>query len=141
MIPSFGTVLCATDLSFEGNRALRVAHRLSTPGGTVHRLHVLEPRAAGDPVSEEDEARRRLGACEPTDGPFCTHVLRGSDIADTIEQLARRQHVDIIVMSTRGRTGLARLVLGSVAADVVRKTNLPVILVRDADETGSSDSS
>jgi nucleotide-binding universal stress UspA family protein len=40
----------------------------------------------------------------------------------------------VIVMATRGRTGLSRLVLGSVAADVVRKSDLPVILLREGGE-------
>jgi nucleotide-binding universal stress UspA family protein len=61
-------------------------------------------------------------------------VIRASDVAGTIEGQARRHRADVIVMATRGRTGLSRLVLGSVAADVVRKSDLPVILLREGGE-------
>jgi hypothetical protein len=40
--------------------------------------------------------------------------------------------VDLIVMATHGRTGLARLVVGSVALGVLQQANVPVLLVRPA---------
>ncbi|MBI3328717.1 MAG: universal stress protein [Nitrospinae bacterium] len=39
-------------------------------------------------------------------------------------------HIDLIAMATHGRTGLKRLVLGSVAEQVLRRTSVPVLLVR-----------
>jgi nucleotide-binding universal stress UspA family protein len=50
-----------------------------------------------------------------------------------ILRVARQQEVDLIVMATHGRSGLSRLVLGSVAAQVVQNSSQPVLLVR-ADE-------
>jgi nucleotide-binding universal stress UspA family protein len=47
-------------------------------------------------------------------------------------EAARVGKVDMIVMSTHGRTGLGRLVLGSVAESVLRGTHKPILLVRDA---------
>src|SRR5262245_43526320 len=46
-----------------------------------------------------------------------------------IAQAARREHADTIVMSSHGRTGLGRWIFGSVAEDVLRTADLPVLLV------------
>jgi len=62
-----------------------------------------------------------------------TVVLRGAP-ADGILTYAGDSHVDLIVMSTHGRTGLARLVFGSVAESVLHRSTCPVLLVRVAGE-------
>ncbi len=51
--------------------------------------------------------------------------------APAIVEAARVGKVDMIVMTTHGRTGLGRLVLGSVAESVLRGTQKPILLVRD----------
>ena len=43
---------------------------------------------------------------------------------------AREQDIDITVMATHGRSGLAHLLMGSVAENVVRKASCPVLTVR-----------
>ncbi len=50
--------------------------------------------------------------------------------AETILAVAERTHADLIAMSTHGRGGLARLLMGSVAGEVVRNSRVPVLLVR-----------
>jgi nucleotide-binding universal stress UspA family protein len=57
------------------------------------------------------------------------HALVGLP-ADTIVQTAREQRCDLIVMATHGHTGVARVVLGSVADAVLRGGSTPVLLVR-----------
>lgn len=59
-----------------------------------------------------------------------THIALAGAVYFTILQTAREFEVDVIAMSTHGRSGLARLVMGSVADDVVRHADLPVLLVR-----------
>jgi len=49
-----------------------------------------------------------------------------------IAEAAARNHVDLIAMTTHGRTGLGRLLLGSVAESLVRQAPAPVLLVRGA---------
>ena len=51
-----------------------------------------------------------------------------------IPQFAETNQVDLIVMSTRGQSGLSRWLMGSVADRVVRGANVPVLLVRAAKE-------
>lgn len=53
--------------------------------------------------------------------------------APAIVEAAEVGRVDYIVMSTHGRSGLGRLILGSVAESVLRGTRIPILLVRAAD--------
>jgi nucleotide-binding universal stress UspA family protein len=68
-------------------------------------------------------------------------VLHSDDAADAIVDYARRLPASLIAMATHGRTGLARLALGSVAVTVVHDAPCPVLVVRpdelsDRDEPG-----
>ncbi len=58
-----------------------------------------------------------------------THVWYGPPAAAIVEA-ADAQKVDLIVMSTHGRSGLGRLILGSVAESVLRGTRTPILVVR-----------
>ena len=55
--------------------------------------------------------------------------LGGGNVAETIVDCAANDGVDLIAMSTHGRGGLARLMLGSVADRVIRTSTVPVLLV------------
>ncbi len=57
-------------------------------------------------------------------------VLEG-DPADELIRYAEENGMDIIVMGTLGRTGIERLLLGSVAGNVVRYSKVPVMVVRE----------
>jgi len=59
-----------------------------------------------------------------------TQIVYEGTVYSAILNTAREFDVDLIAMSTHGRSGLARLVMGSVADDVVRHAELPVLLVR-----------
>ena len=52
--------------------------------------------------------------------------------AEAIVEAARHRKADLIVMSSHGRSGVARLVLGSVAESVLRATAVPILLIRAA---------
>ena len=49
---------------------------------------------------------------------------------DAITEAARTRGADLIVMGTHGRTGLNRLLLGSVAESVLRSSTIPILMVR-----------
>ena len=57
-------------------------------------------------------------------------VVEREVVADAIVDYARQHDIDLIVMTTHGRSGLSRLVFGSVAESVVRHTPCPVLLIR-----------
>jgi len=61
--------------------------------------------------------------------PVAVHVRSGA-AASTIAAFAEAEEADAIVMSTRGRTGLERFLLGSVAEAVIRHVPCPVLTVR-----------
>lgn len=59
-----------------------------------------------------------------------TVVLEGAEPAEQIVETARAHGVDQIVMASHGRTGAARMLLGSVAGKVLALTRVPVLIVR-----------
>ena len=59
----------------------------------------------------------------------CTKIRTG-DLADSIIEVTQTSHIDIIAMVTRGRTGLSRMLFGSVADQVLRSVSIPVMLLR-----------
>ncbi len=65
-----------------------------------------------------------------------TRIAYGTP-ADGIIQTAKDEQVDLILMATHGRTGLGRLVFGSVAEAVLRHTPVPLLLVRSWDESAA----
>ncbi len=60
---------------------------------------------------------------------FEHHCLTGSPVAEIL-RFAEEENVDLIVMASHGRTGLSRLLMGSVAEAVVRRANCPVLIVK-----------
>jgi nucleotide-binding universal stress UspA family protein len=99
------------------------------------------PREFSDPVSKRYAgllARWRSEAEERTGRPTRSFMLSG-DAASEILQHAFREGYDLLVLGTHGRTGVARLFLGSVAEHVARRAPCPVLFVRHHPllETGS----
>lgn len=73
----------------------------------------------------ESEVRLLSGA-----GFTVQTVVRFGDPAQEIIDLAEDEAVDLVVMATHGRSGLGRLIMGSVAEAVLRRSHLPVMMVR-----------
>jgi nucleotide-binding universal stress UspA family protein len=57
-------------------------------------------------------------------------LIQSGDAARTIVEVAEREEVDLVAMATHGRTGLRRLVLGSVTEAVLPALTVPLLLVR-----------
>ncbi|ACZ62200.1 MULTISPECIES: universal stress protein [Dehalococcoides] len=57
-------------------------------------------------------------------------LLREGGAAEVILNVAEKEKVDVIAMSTHGRSGAARWLLGSVAERVVRHSHIPIMLIR-----------
>lgn len=58
------------------------------------------------------------------------HILHGRNPAHHIIQFVESEGADLVVMSTHGRTGIARFVFGSVAHKVMQSLDVPVLLIR-----------
>lgn len=79
------------------------------------------------------EAQEYLGGIAdlpgPTTGPIDVLVDSG-DPSSAIATTAAREDIDLIVMATHGRTGLARLTMGSVATTTLQRSHVPILLMR-----------
>ena len=105
----------------------------------VHLLHVGYPMGDGtegecDLPEEERIAARQLsdaaGDLEASGITVTWSTEEHTQVASGMAQRASRGRADLIARATHGRTGLARLVAGSVALDVVRRADVPVLTVR-----------
>ena len=63
------------------------------------------------------------------EGTKVTHIMREGPIPEIILKVAEEVHADIITMSTHGRTGVQRFLMGSVADRVVHYSHIPVMLI------------
>ena len=140
-------ILLARDFSSVSNRALRYAFDLAArSGATLHVLHAEVLRHADraeetpTPTMDVDALRADLkrtntGAAEAIDAVEVVEVVR-RDISPgpAILNYAADADVDLIAMGTRGRRGVRRLLLGSVAEEVVRRADCPVLTVRGQTE-------
>jgi nucleotide-binding universal stress UspA family protein len=117
-------ILVATDFSDEAEAAVRVAidyaRRL---GAHLDILHVYAAGEIGVTTLLADAA-----APASPDVPV-TVASTGGDPAEEILRYAARQPIDLIVVGTHGRTGVSRLLLGSVAERVLRGAHCPVLAV------------
>jgi nucleotide-binding universal stress UspA family protein len=95
--------------------------------------HVFAPDgiAVPFPPDEPYDLRVRLAQLRPSDPSVEVdqHVLEG-DPATEILKAAATTNTDVIVLGTHGHTGLTRLLVGSVAENVMRKAPCPVLTVR-----------
>lgn len=141
-------ILVAVDGTEKSHVACAAARALAeVSGAEVVLLQVMVPLVLGDPVTGftpigvpeplpdpaaalEDLARRfREG------GLSARAVVAHGAAADRILEAARAISADLIVLSTAGRRGLSRIMLGSVAENVVRRMDRPVLLHRTVPRT------
>lgn len=148
--PHVRRVLVPVDFSPLSERAVRWALALVPDQGTLHLVHVVAPFVAAAtefgtyvplpaPTPEErqrerSELDRRMRALVPDTArargvELSVEVLEGFDPASQIAAAAQRAHADLVCLSTHGRSGLSRALLGSVAHGVVRHSSVPVLIV------------
>ncbi|ELY52514.1 universal stress protein [Natronolimnohabitans innermongolicus] len=126
----FDRILVPTDGSGPANAALEYAGEIAAvEATTVHVLHVRDPDA--DPADVEALLEDSREWASETDGPIVDSVETGEP-RDAILEAAAEHDVDAIVMGTRGRQGVGRLILGSVTESIVRDAPVPVLVVRGA---------
>jgi len=87
-------------------------------------------RTALDAYAETIELQIRHRMAElPAYGNARVEVVPGDGVADQIIATAHRTQADLIVLGTHGRTGLPRVLMGSVAEAVLRHSDIPVLVV------------
>jgi nucleotide-binding universal stress UspA family protein len=149
---TLGKILYPTDFSDTAAAAFETAQRLARDSNALLVIaHVVEPQAhapgaviphvtmSGVSVQENvhravEEAREALQQIVPGDGGIrYEHRLLEGVPSEALPQLAEEENADLIVLGTHGRTGLRRLLMGSVAEAVVRHAKCPVLTLRPAD--------
>lgn len=139
-------VLCPVDFSETSRRAMHAAVELARRNGAqLHLLHVYQapgvsfPEAtvfAGDEILQQlaDLVVKTIGEwraeAERLGAPkVLSHTAMGIPWAEIL-RFADANAVDLIVMGTHGRSGLMRVLIGSVAEKVVRHAPCPVLTIR-----------
>ncbi|MBI5516624.1 MAG: universal stress protein [Deltaproteobacteria bacterium] len=145
------TILVPTDFSEGSRAALTMAGEIATRhGARVILLHVIDlppgldpgsmvrPEGSAVSIPLVDMAREQALAWMEKDR--VTHLAKtedvtvrvelGSPVVQTVLDVAQSVGADLIVVGTHGRTGLAHMVLGSVAEKIVRMADAPVLSVR-----------
>lgn len=141
-------IAVTVDFSAYDRPALEMATSLARDSGAkLLIVHVHEsPMAYGGDVYQGDlnpstaKLREMLAAVVPNDREIpCEHhliagegtsTLEDTDVARAIARFADQHDVDLIVTSTHGRSGLRRVLLGSVAEKIVSRSARPVLTLK-----------
>jgi nucleotide-binding universal stress UspA family protein len=139
MLP-FKTILFATDFSPASKVAFGVASALARDyKAHLIAMHVVEPARVGyaefaSYIGPEEDRGAAMSMLQALKAPSATvtieYRLLEGDPANVIAETAQETEADLIVMGTHGRTGLSRIVMGSVAEEVLRRASCPVLTVR-----------
>ena len=142
---SIRKILVPTDFSDLSLAAMEYATSVAThDDAEIHLIHVVEnvPAVAFHTVDLDAEAIVRNAEKKALEElkQFIAEKLNGrTDLIpivrcgiphEQIVDFAKREHVDLIVMATHGRTGLAHVLMGSVVEKVVRESTIPVLTVK-----------
>ena len=133
-------IVVPLDFSEQSLAALDVALSLARCPARLHVIHVLPNLTAQEPGAiweAVDDARR----CQHAEGLLCKKLddpkFNGVDIVvsvgdpgQQIADFAESVVADLVVLTSHGRTGLARLLIGSVAERVVRLAHCPVLVLK-----------
>jgi nucleotide-binding universal stress UspA family protein len=150
-------ILVPVDGSATANKALVAALQMARDSnGQVHLVHVVEglsPMAA-DPYGaysgEVIEIMRKNGVKILDDAQGLAKAAGveadtelfdnfGDRLAEVVADAAIRFKADLVVVGTHGRRGMGRLLLGSGAEQIIRLSQVPVLVIRGSDEKNSSE--
>jgi nucleotide-binding universal stress UspA family protein len=80
-------------------------------------------------AAEALDKKHRREMCEALDGLRTTVLLDDGDMESSLQAAFKKYDIDLLVMGTRGRGGLAKAALGSVAEELLRSVSCPVLTV------------
>ena len=138
------TILFPTDFSTASDAALVHAESLARQmNARLLIVHVEEPPLAygggelyyGLPEPSSERILKMLEDVKPSDPsvPY-THRLTMGDPAGEVVRIAEDEGAEMIIIGTHGRTGMTRLLMGSVAEAIVRRAPCPVLVYREVAE-------
>ena len=142
----FKKILCATDFSEHSNRtipygvaiarefdaALYVCHVIDLSALTLYGEFQIDP--VGQQGRIQEEAEEQLARMPGLEGiPWEPLIGMGQPAAE-IARIVEEKGVDLVIASTRGHSGLKRLILGSVTQRLMRTLPCPLLAVQDPEE-------
>lgn len=139
---SFKKILVPTDFSECSQTALMVAAGIARAhGGEIILAHVIAPEPAMptplEPAVWEYERLRKnaegeinsIARADFLTGIPCAHEVHIGDLWTTLVFVGEKHAADLVVVGTHGRTGLKKIVRGSVAEQIFRLASVPVVTV------------
>jgi len=130
------SILYLTDFSEPSEEALPFALAIARNyGATVHALHILSPvipeSCPGAIKADDDLAEMEMQKVESqlVGVDHDSRVVLGMEVWPAIDQEIAKHHVDLIVLGTHGRTGAQKLLMGSVAEEIFRRSSVPVLTI------------
>lgn len=139
---SFKKILVPTDFSECSQTALMVAASIARAhGGEIILAHVIAPEPAMptplEPAVWEYERLRKnaegeinsIARADFLTGIPCAHEVHIGDLWTTLVFVGEKHAADLVVVGTHGRTGLKKIVRGSVAEQIFRLASVPVVTV------------
>jgi nucleotide-binding universal stress UspA family protein len=123
-------ILVPLDGSTHAEAVLSQLRRILSPHESQILLLQATPFAPWTSDEEAEQYLRRMAFQLTNDGYPTTSMIRRGSPAETILETASREHASLIALTTHGRTGPARWVLGSVAERILQASPLPVLVAR-----------
>ncbi|MBI2845124.1 MAG: universal stress protein [Chloroflexi bacterium] len=129
LVPLDGSLLAAAILPYVENLASKpgaeiVLFRVLPASGVFPDTARKEELAAWIDLRFEERLLKEKGLAASIS------IRHSSDAAEEISDFADKNDIDLIAMSTHGRSGVSRLLFGSVAEKVLRGTSKPILLIR-----------
>jgi len=149
-LPEHQRVLIPTDFSPLANQAIPYGYSTLPQGGRVKLVTVIPPWELPGPLmphyrsrlsyqptrhKQVEEALYKLNSLIPPEARKRgirteVEVLEGQEVAKAIQQAAEKFGANLICLGSHGRSGISRMVLGSVAQKVMNGSRRPVLIVR-----------
>jgi universal stress protein A len=142
------TILCPVDFSEASLKAVDYAREFAAAtGAAIYLLHIIEPVPI-PPVDTslnyveveevlEEAAKKDLNALMSSlqaEGVNVDGTMEIGKTADIVLDKAAELNANFIIMGSHGRKGLNRLIMGSVADAVIRKSDCPVLIVKSGEK-------
>ena len=131
----FKKILCPVDFDEQSLTAVEIARQAIEPAGHVWFLHLrnfpfaLTDKEAEVPLAASKEKLQEILAELVTDVSYEILVASSDDFARSIVETAQRLDADCIVLATHARQGIDKVLLGSIAEEVIREARCPVLTI------------
>ncbi len=139
---TFNNVLVATDFSEVSAHALHTAAAIAEGNDAeLFLLNVVPPEPhipvpldplpldLDSPYQQAIHGLEKLAETEPLAHVRHQQIIERGHIGDVVEEVVQQREIDLLVVGTHGRTGIRKIVLGSVAEELFRRASCPVLTV------------